>query len=141
MNEGSQRESRHPPGDTAGGRSTTHQRGTAKPFSTFWGIDMKNAFILATVIASAALVACGKKEEAPVVPAAPAVEAPAPAAEAPAVEAPVVVETPAAVTEAVNTAEQAVDAAKAEADKAVDAAKVEADKAVEAAKSAIEAAK
>ena len=46
---------------------------------------MKNAFILATVIASAALVACGKKEEAPVAPAqAPAVEAPAPAAEAPA---------------------------------------------------------
>ena len=41
--------------------------GTAlHPFSTLRGIDMKNAFILATVIASAALVACGKKEEAAV---------------------------------------------------------------------------
>ena len=38
---------------------------------------MKNSLILATVIAAAALAACGKKEEAPAAPAAPAVEAPA----------------------------------------------------------------
>lgn len=107
--------------------------GTAlHPFSTLRGIDMKNAFILATVIASAALVACGKKEEAPVAPAAPAVEAPAPEAAAPAVEAPV------AAPEAAAPAAEAVAPA---AEQAVDAAKAEADKAAEAAKSAIESAK
>ena len=132
-----------------------------QPLFTFKGIDMKNALILATVIASAALVACGKKEEAPVAPAAPAVEAPAPAAEAPA--APAVEQAAEAANQAADQAaaaaenaadkveqaadaaktevEQAADAAKAEADKAVDAAKAEADKAAEAAKSAIESAK
>lgn len=117
----------------------------------FWGIDMKNAFILATVIASAALVACGKKEEAVVVPAAPAVEAPAPAAQVPVTPAPAV-ETPAAQAPAAENIEQAadnaqakiegaVDTVKEEADKAADAAKAEAEKAAAEAKSAIEAAK
>ncbi|QRI92070.1 hypothetical protein JQN63_08630 [Delftia lacustris] len=49
---------------------------------------MKNSLILATVIAAAALAACGKKEEAPAPAPAPAVEAPAPAAPAPAEAAP-----------------------------------------------------
>jgi hypothetical protein len=44
-------------------------------------IDMKKSLLLATLLAAAALVACGKKE-APAVEAAPAAPAAAPAAEA-----------------------------------------------------------
>ena len=65
---------------------------------------MKTAFILATVIAAAALSACGKKEETPA-PAAPAMEVPAaPAMEAPAAPA---MEAPAAPAMEAPAAEQA----------------------------------
>ena len=71
---------------------------------------MKNSLILATVIAAAALAACGdKKAEAP---AAPAAETPAPAADAPA--------APAAEAPAAPAAD--ADAAKANADAATGAA-------------------
>ncbi|QXZ09676.1 hypothetical protein KUF54_17040 [Comamonas sp. Y33R10-2] len=87
---------------------------------------MKNSLILATVIAAAALAACGdKKVEAPVAaPAAPAVEAPA----APAVEV-----APAAPAVEVAPAAPAAEAAPAVDAPAAEAAKTEADAATGAA--------
>lgn len=113
-----------------GGRNCGKSAAPPPTFYTPRGIDMKNSLILATVIASAALVACGKKEEAPVAaPAAPAVEAPAPAAEAPAAPA------AEAAAPAAEAAAPAADAAAPAAAPAADAAAPAAD----AAKSAIEA--
>lgn len=86
-------------------------------------IVMKKSLVLATVIAAAALAACGKKEEAPAAPAAPAVEAPAPAAPA---------------ADAAAPAAPAADAAAPAADAAADAAKQAADAAADAAKQAAE---
>lgn len=115
-----------------GGRNCGKSAAPPPTFYTPRGIDMKNSLILATVIASAALVACGKKEEAPVAaPAAPAVEAPAPA---PAAEAPAAPAAEAAAP-AAEAAAPAADAAAPAAAPAADAAAPAAD----AAKSAIEA--
>lgn len=100
--------------------------------------DMKNSLVLATVIAAAALVACGKKEEAPVV--APAVEAPAaaPAEVTPAVPAE---STPPAAMDAAPAADAAAAGAAANAaDASADAAKASEDAAKAAADAAANAA-
>lgn len=93
----------------------------------FWKIIMKKTVLLASLLAAFALTACGKKEEAPVAPAAPAVEQPAPAA------APVEPAAPAAApADAAAAPAPAADPAAAVAG-AVDAAKEAADKAAAAA--------
>ncbi len=98
-------------------------------------IEMKNSLVLATVIAAAALVACGKKEEAAPV-AAPAVEAPAaapvetaPVAPAADAAAPAAAADAAAAGAAANAADASADAAKA----SEEAAKAAADAAAGAA--------
>jgi hypothetical protein len=106
---------------------------------------MKKSILLASLLAAIALTACGKKEEMPVAPAAPAAEPAAPAA-APAAAEPAAATTDAAATPtmagAVEAAKDGAAAAGAAAtDAAADAAKMAADKAAEAAKSAVDAAK
>jgi hypothetical protein len=110
--------------------------------SSIGTVIMKKSILLASLLAAIALTACGKKEEMPVAPAAPAVEpaaAPAPAAAEPAA-APAAAEPAAASTDAAATPTTA-DAAATAVDAAADAAKMAADKAAEAAKGAVDAAK
>lgn len=105
----------------------------------FWKIIMKKTVLLSSLLAAFVLTACGKQEEAPVAPAAPAVEQAAPAAAPVEPAAPAAAPADAAAAPADAAAAAAAVGAAAVAG-AVDATKEIADKAAAAAAEAAKAA-